>query len=96
MKLKPFAEILVMTKQAIDEALAPVRARHVKAKATVEVSKLEERQIKLEREINELCTQPDISFDRVLDKIDEYELTERRIKQFNQLVSDLFPTEVQS
>lgn len=91
-KVKSFQEILAMTKQGIDEALAPIRARAVRAKATVEVSKLEERLVALEREIQEECVKQDINFTKVLDKIDEYELAQRRVTQFNKLTDDLFPS----
>lgn len=92
-KVKSFQDILKMTKQGIDEALAPIRARAVRAKATVEVSKLEEKLIALERSIQEECVKQDINFTTVLDKIDEYELAQRRVAQFNALVEDLFPAQ---
>lgn len=91
MQLKPLSELLKMTKEKVDESLAPVRARQVKAKADVEVAKLEEKLLTLEREITEACTQKDINFEAVLNKMDDVALTERRIGQFRELVEQLFP-----
>lgn len=91
MQLKPLKEILAMTKEKIDEALAPVRARQIKAKAELEVAKLQEKLMTLEREIQEACVKKDIDFTIVLSKMDEFDLTTRKVKQFDQLVADLFP-----
>ncbi len=91
MQLKPLRDILAMSKEKIDEAMAPLRARQIKSKADVETAKLEEKLLTIEREISELCSQKEINFDRVLDKMDEYALTERRVKQFGELVAQLFP-----
>lgn len=92
MRLKPLNEILKMTKDGINEALAPIRARQIKAKAELEVAKLNERQMTLEREIQEECAKADINFDAVIKKLDEYDLTTRKVKQFDKLVKELFPS----
>ncbi len=34
-KVKPFAEVLAFTKEKLDEALAPIRARSARAKAAL-------------------------------------------------------------
>lgn len=94
MQLKPLKEILSSTKEKIDEALAPVRARQIKSAADVRSAQLEEKLLTLERQITEACSTKDINFDKVLDLMDEYDLTERRIKQLKQLADQLFPAEV--
>lgn len=91
MQLKPLKEILLSTKEKLDEALAPVRARQIKSQADVRCAQLEEQLLTLERRITEACSTKDINFDRVLDMMDDYDLTERRVKQLKQLVSQLFP-----
>lgn len=95
LQLKPFKEILKMSKEAIDDALAPVRARSAKAKATLEVSKLEERMIALETEIHNLCAEKELDFPKIADKMDAYALTERRHKQIESIVEQLFPSKEQ-
>lgn len=90
-QVKPFREVIAMTKEKLDEALAPIRARSAKAKADMASAKLEEQMVTLEREIHEACASKDIDFDAVIAKIDKYELTERKHTQVNKLILDLFP-----
>lgn len=89
--LKPFREILTMSKELLDEALAPIRARSVKAKANLKVAEIDEKMVKLEREINELCVDKDPDLDKIVSKIDQYELAERKAAQIKKLVAQLFP-----
>lgn len=90
-KVKPFKDVLAMTKEKLDTALAPVRARGAKAKANLEVSKIEESMISLETEIHNMCAEKELDFIKITKKIDEYDLQERRLKQVQKLVADLFP-----
>jgi uncharacterized protein involved in exopolysaccharide biosynthesis len=91
--LKPLKSILAMSKQAVDDMLAGVRARQTKARAEVELAKLDERAITLEREIQELCAQAEIDFTRVMSKMDDFDVNERRKTQLRKIVAELFPTE---
>jgi len=90
-KVKPFVEVLAMTKEKLDAALAPIRARSAKAKADMASAKLEEQMVNLEREIHEGCAAKELDFDKIVDKIDKYELAERKLKQINGLIAELFP-----
>jgi len=90
-KVKSFREVLTLSKEKLDEALAPIRARSAKAKADLVSAKLEEQMVTLEREIHEACAAKDLDFDAIISKIDRYELTERKNKQVKALISDLFP-----
>jgi len=90
-KVKPFAEVLRYTKEALDDALAPIRARSASAKAALYSAKLEEEMVGLERQIHEACASKDLDFDTIIAKIDKYELSERKLKQVNGLISELFP-----
>lgn len=91
-QLKPFQEILKMTSQAVDEALAPIRARTARAKAELEVAKLDEERHSLEQQIHELCTKKDLDFDAIIKLMDKHELSARRAKQVKKLVDELFPS----
>lgn len=93
-QVKPFREVIAYTKEKLDEALAPIRARSAKAKADLASAKLEEQMINLEREIHEACASKEINFDTIVDKIDKYELLERKSKQIAGLIADLFPEKV--
>jgi len=90
-KLKTFKELVSLTKEKLDEALIPLRVEAAKNRAQGEVIKLKEKMIGLEARINEACAKKDIDFNTVGDLMDEYDLTERRLKQIEGLVAALFP-----
>lgn len=89
--VKPFKDVLAMTKEKIDEALAPIRARSAKAKADLESARIEERMVALGNDIHQLCTEKELNLDRIISKIDDYELAERKKAQIAKIVSELFP-----
>ena len=91
MKLTPYKKLLTMAKEKVDEALAPVRAHAAKKQAELEMAKLDERIATLQSNVTTLCSEKDLSFDKIIDKLDEIALAERRKKQFDQIVSEMFP-----
>jgi hypothetical protein len=91
MKLKPFKEIIAMSKEKLAESLAPIRARKVKSQAELEMAKLDDELIRLEADIQEQCAKEDISFPSLLDKLDKVGLLERRKKQYEKVLAELFP-----
>lgn len=91
MKLTPYKKLLTMAKEAVDTALAPVRARAAKKQAELETCKLDEKIATLEQKITELCSQKDLNFDSIIDKMDELALAERRKSQFEKITVELFP-----
>lgn len=91
MKLRPYKEIIAMSKEKLDEALAPIRARQVKGQAELEMAKLDESLISTEARIQELCAQKQVNFPELLRLMDEHALAERRKKQYGQILGDLFP-----
>jgi hypothetical protein len=90
MKLKPFEEILKLSKEAVDALMAPIRANKVKAKANLKVAEIEEQKATLEAAIHEMCASKNVDFDNVVDKMDEYDLLVRRQTQFGDIVKQLF------
>ena len=82
-----------MGKEAIDATLAPVRARSAKKKAELEIAKLEEQVATYDSELNTLCSEKEINFDKIIDKLDSIALVERRKKQFEKIVAEMFPEE---
>jgi len=90
-KLKPYKEILKMAKEMIDETLAPVRAMRAKKQAELEVAKMDEKIATHEAKIQEICTEKDINFDKLISAQDELALMERRKKQFARIIEELFP-----
>jgi hypothetical protein len=91
MKLKPFAEIIAMSKEKLSEALAPIRARKVRSQAELEMAKLDDELIRLEADIQEQCAKEDIHFPSLLDKLDKVALLERRKTQYESVLAQLFP-----
>lgn len=90
-KIKPFKDLVALTKEKLDEALVPLRVRAAKAKAEGEVIKLEETLISLETKINEACAKKELDFNSIGDLMDDYDITERRLTQIKGLVEALFP-----
>jgi hypothetical protein len=91
MKLTAYSKLITMSEEAVDKALSPVRARSQKKKAELEVLKLEEAVTKLEQEVTELCSKQELDFNKIIDKLDEQELAQRRREQFEEVISQLFP-----
>lgn len=91
MKLKPFAEIIALSKEKLAESLAPIRARKVRSQAELEMAKLDDELVRLESDIQEQCAKEDISFPSLLDKLDKVALLERRKAQYESVLSQLFP-----
>ena len=88
-KVKPFAEVIKLSKEALDDVLAPIRARSAKAKADMVSAKLEEEMVTLERQIHEACAFKDLDFDSIIGQINRYELAERKHKQIGKLIAAL-------
>jgi hypothetical protein len=93
-KVKPFAEVVGMSAENLDEALAPIRARAANAKADMARASLEEQMVGIERRIHEACASKDLNFDVIVSLIDQYELTERKHSQIEGLIAELFPEAV--
>lgn len=93
MKLKPYKELIGLSKEKLDAALAPVRARQVKGQAELEMAKIDEALISNEAAIQELCAQKQIDFAKLLKLMDDVALAERRKKQYGQILAELFPDE---
>ena len=93
MKLPAYKDILKMSKEKIDAALAPIRAAKAKAQAGLEMCKIDEQLAVLESEITEMCTLKEINFGAIIDKQDKYGLLERRKKQYQKVIDELFPSD---
>lgn len=92
-QVKSFKELVSMTKEKLDEVMIPLRVRGAKVKAESVVIELEGKLLKLEAQINEACASKEPDFNKITDLIDEYDLAERRKKQIDTLVAQLFPAE---
>lgn len=84
-------KMLGMTKEGLNSAMAPIRAKQVKAQAELEMSKIEAELLEKETEIQELCTENTIDFPKLIDSLDEMALLERRMEQYTEVLKQLFP-----
>lgn len=91
MELKPFKDMLALSKEKMDEAMAPIRAKQVKSKAELEMAKLEADILTKETKVQEMCLDKDINLPNLLDRLDEIALLERRRVQYEEVLEQLFP-----
>jgi hypothetical protein len=89
--LTPYKQILTMTKEAIQAALAPVRSFEMKRKAELEMASIDSGMLEMDQKIQEVCSKYPINFNSLIDAIDEKALLERRRKQFEQIIAEMFP-----
>jgi len=92
LNLKPYSELLTMGKEALEASLAPKRAKSQHKKAELELAKLDETCATLEQKITESCSAKEINFNQVLEQMDELDLADRKRKQLEELLAQLFPT----
>jgi hypothetical protein len=90
MKLTKYHEVLVLAKEKINEMMAPIRSKEMKKKAELEIAKLEGYIAEKEQVIQEIASKYPIDFDRLIDALDDLELTKRRLKQFAQIIEEMF------
>jgi hypothetical protein len=91
MKIKPYKDLIKLSKEKLDEAMAPIRARQVQAKADLEMSKLEADILDKETKVQEMCIEKDINLPKLIDSLDEIALLERRKAQYEKVLKQLFP-----
>lgn len=93
LQIKPLKELIALSKEKLDEAMAPMRARREKAKAELEMVKIESSMLDMEGKIQEMLTGKNIDFPKLMDRLDEYALLERRKQQYDDILLQLFPEE---
>lgn len=90
MSIMKYKDVLVLCKDKVKEAMAPLRAREMRKKAELEVCKLESVIAEKEQKIQECASQYPIQFELLLDAIDDLELTNRRKDQFEKIIVEMF------
>lgn len=91
MQLIPFETSLGMTKDEKNAKLAPARVKSARMKAELEVAKLEEEIASIETEVTEAASRPDFTLAAIGLPLDRLDLANRRLKQYQEIVSQLFP-----
>lgn len=90
MKLGKYKELIVLAKEKVQEALAPLRAKEMHMKAHLEVAKLESEIADREQKIQEQSAKYPVEFEKLLDALDDLELLKRRRDQFSALINEMF------
>jgi hypothetical protein len=93
MRLLSFREALKKTKAQIDDLMIPIRVKQAKLQGQTEMAGLEEKALTCEIALQELCVASPINYSKILEKLDEIALLERRQKQFKKVISELFDSE---
>lgn len=94
MELRPFKELIAMSKEKLDEAMALPRAKLVELNAKTEMAKLEGEIAKKNQEVQEIFTnKKDINFPTVMDTLEDIALLELRHARYETVLDQLFPKE---
>lgn len=91
--LKPYKDLITLSRENVDEALAPLREAKAKAKARLKQAEIDEQLSSLSSAAQELAVSRDVDFDRLADKLDEIALLELRKQRLGEIVAQLFPAE---
>lgn len=90
MALMKYKDVLVLAKEKVKEVMAPLRAREMRKKGELEIAKLEGVIAEKEQKIQELASAYPVEFDRLLDALDDLELTKRKRDQFEEVLKEMF------
>lgn len=90
MALLKYRDVLILCKEKVKEAMAPLRSREMRKKGELEVCKIDSSIAEMEQKIQELASEYPINFDKLIDALDELELTRRRKEQFEKIIGEMF------
>ena len=90
MSLLKYKDVLILCKEKVKEAMAPLRAREMRKKGELEVCKIDSDIAEKEQKIQEYASEYPINFDKLIDALDELELTKRRKEQFEKIIGEMF------
>jgi hypothetical protein len=91
MKMTPYAKLLKMGKEKAQELLAVPRAAEMKQKALHEISKLDVQMAEKENNIQQISSEYPINFDKLIQAQDDLGLFQRRKRQLESIVKEMFP-----
>jgi hypothetical protein len=90
MALIKYSEVIKLAKEKINEAMAPLREREMKKKAELEIAKIEGFLAEKEQAIQELAAKYPIDYDKLIEALDDLDLTNRRKEQFTKIIAEMF------
>ncbi|MCZ6897674.1 MAG: hypothetical protein O7D95_03045 [Betaproteobacteria bacterium] len=91
MKLPTYKDALKMGKEKIGQLLVPVKVNRAKKQAELEMCKLEEEFATKEAELNEMCCDENIDFQKIIALQDKIGLIDRKKKQYVSILEQMFP-----
>ena len=84
------SELLKMGEDALKAVKLPFKIKKEKKNLESWILDYEEKVATLEQEISDLKSDENMNVDKILDKVDECQLAERRLKQGQDLMKELF------
>ncbi len=90
MSLLKYKDVLILCKEKVKEAMAPLRAREMRKKGELEVCKIDSLIAEKEQKIQEHASEYPINFDKLIDALDDLELIKRRKEQFEKIIAEMF------
>jgi len=90
MALMKYKDLLILAKEKVKEAMAPLRAKEMRKKGELEICKIDSYILEKEQKIQEYAAEYPINFDKLIDVIDELELIKRRKEQFEKILDEMF------
>ena len=84
------SDLLKLGKDALKAVKLPFKLKKEKKNLESWILDYEEKVATLEQEISDLKADENMNVDKILDKVDECELAERRLKQGQNLMKELF------
>jgi hypothetical protein len=91
MKLMSYKDALKSTKEAIKEALVPVRVKRAKKQAELEMLSIEEELATKTADLQEECTKEDLDFKKIIRLQNAIALKERELNQYRDIIDQMFP-----
>ena len=93
MQLESYSKILKMGKKKVAETLIPVRVNKARKQGELEMCKLEENIAIKQVSIQEECSKEDVNFPKIITLQDELALLERKRKQYDKILQEMFGEE---
>lgn len=87
-----YLELIKLGKEALDAIKAPFIAKKAHKDLEVKILDIEQKIAEAEQTINDCKSANPANWDKIGKAIDEKQLLERRLKQFQDLEQELFPT----
>jgi hypothetical protein len=90
-KLLPLKEVYALSKEKLDEKLAPARTKQSKIRLELKMAELEEKISSTQSAVQDVLLKKDLDFDKLADLLDDISILELRLNNFSEMMEQLFP-----